>query len=71
MTLKELIDISESTLVISEGGYSYPFIVLRELDSYSSEDFKDVLTADMMSRKIDVIKVESNWICVNLEEVER
>lgn len=71
MTLKDLIDVSEVSLIISERGYSNPFLTLRELDCYSSEEFEDVLTPEMLSRKIDTIRAENGYIFVNLEEVER
>lgn len=71
MTLKELIDISEVPLVISEGDYRYPFITLQELDCYSSDEFSDVLSEDMLNRKIKTIKAKDSLIYVCLWEVER
>ena len=71
MTLKDLIDVSEPNLIISEGGYDNPFITLHDLDCYSSEEFKDVLSPEMLNRKVDSIKVANYAIKVNLEEVER
>lgn len=71
MTLRELIDISEVPLVISEEDHTYQFMILHELNIYSSDDFKDLLTKDMLDRKIRVMKAKDSVIYVCLEEVAR
>ena len=71
MTLKELIDISENDLIISEGGYDYPFITLKGLDCNLSEEFKDVLSPEMLNRKVEAIKPVEFGIKVWLEVLAR
>lgn len=67
MTLKDLIDVSEVPLLISEDGFYAPFLCILSLDRNSSEEFKDVFTTELLSRKISMIKIKDHYIAVNLE----
>lgn len=71
MTLKDLMDTSETNLVISEGGYGFPFLIIYSLDCNSSEEFRDVLTPEMLSRNVASIKGGHETIYVALEVPER
>lgn len=65
MTLKDLIDVSEVPLLIGEDGF--PFLSILSLDCNSSEEFKDVFTTELLSRKISLINIRDHYIAVNLE----
>lgn len=67
MTLRDLIDVSETPLLISEDGYSFPFLNVRELDCNTANEFSDEFSEDFLNRKVDSLKVEHDIICVNLE----
>lgn len=67
MTLAELIDVSENTLIISEGGYENPFLTISQLDANSASDFTDVFTEEFLNRNIDILRAGEGYIKVNLE----
>ena len=71
MILRELMDISENDLILSEGGYDYPFMVLKGLDCCLSGDFEDVLSPEMLNRKVEAIKPVEFGIKVWLEVLAR
>lgn len=69
MTLKDLIDISETKLIVGFGGYDDPLIEINELDIHWSEDFVDILSPEIMNRKVESIKSlpDEQGIRVSLE----
>ncbi len=70
MTLAELIDVSENTLIISEYGYENPFLTISNLDCNCTDDFSDVLTKEFLDRNIEFLRAGDGYIKVNLGGIQ-
>ena len=70
ITLRELLDIVEVPVVISEEDFGGFLMVLNQLDFYSSEDFKYILAPEFLDREVYRLKTQDNNILVALKEVE-
>lgn len=70
MTLRDLLNDCESDLVISEGGYTYPFLIIKGLDDNVAESYSDVFRSEFLDRNVIGLRaVSKRRTAVCLEEV--
>jgi hypothetical protein len=70
MTLRDLLDDFESDLLISEGGYTRPFLIIKGLDDNVADSYSDVFRPAFLNRNVIGIKaVSKRRTAVCLEEV--
>lgn len=69
ITLRELLDIMEVSLVISEKYFDNVLVILKT-DEYTPETYTSILAPEFLDREVYRMKTQDNNILVALKEVE-